>query len=130
MGDDLCHAVGAVLALHIADHLVAAILAKVDVKVRHRHAFGVEEALEQQAEAQGIKIGDGERPGDDRARTRAAAGTDGNVVGLGPFDEVGNNQEVAGILHLRNHIDLEGQPLLVVRGGEAWRHRRGGEALT
>ena len=50
-GDDLRHLVAAVALLHVADHLVAAVLAEVDVEVRHRHALGIEEALEQQAEA-------------------------------------------------------------------------------
>ena len=93
--DDLRDAVGAVLVLHVADHLVAAVLAEVDVEVRHRHALGIEEPLEQQAEAQRIEIGDGERPGDDRAGARAAARPDRNAVGLGPLDEVGHDQEVA-----------------------------------
>jgi hypothetical protein len=51
VGDDLGHAVGAVLLLHVADHLVAAVLAEIDVEVGHRHALGVQEALEQQPEA-------------------------------------------------------------------------------
>ena len=71
--DDLRHAVVPVLVLHVADHLVAAVLAEVDVEVGHRHALGVQEALKQQPEAQRIEVGDGERPGDDRAGARAAA---------------------------------------------------------
>ena len=62
-GDDLRDAVGAVFAAHVVDHLVAAVLAEVDVEVRHRHALGVQEALEQQAEADRIEVGDGQRPG-------------------------------------------------------------------
>ena len=46
-GDDLRHVVAAVAFLHVADHLVAPVLAEVDVEVRHRHALGIEEALEQ-----------------------------------------------------------------------------------
>ena len=119
--DDLGDAIGAVLVLDVADDLVAAVLAEVDVEVGHRHAFGVEEPLEQQAEAQGIEIGDGERPGDDGARARAAARSDRDAVGLGPLDEVGHDQEVARILHLRDDIDLEGQALFVVGDGETGR---------
>ena len=79
-GDDLRHLVAAVALLHVADHLVAPVLAEVDVEVRHRHAFGIEEALEQQAEADRIEVGDGERIGDERARARAAAGPDRNAL--------------------------------------------------
>ena len=39
----------------VVDDAVAAFLAEVDVEVRHRHAFGVEEALEQQVEAERIE---------------------------------------------------------------------------
>ena len=72
-GDDLRHLVAAVALLHVADHLVAAVLAEVDVEVRHRHALGIEEALEEQPEAERVEVGDGERIGDQRAGARAAA---------------------------------------------------------
>ena len=45
-GDDLRHAVRAVLAAHVVDDLVAAVLAEIDVEVRHRHALRVQETLE------------------------------------------------------------------------------------
>ncbi len=63
-GDDLRHLFAAVFLLHVADHLFAAVLAEVDVEVGHRHAFGIEEALEQQREAQRIDVGDRQRIGD------------------------------------------------------------------
>ena len=113
-GDDLRHLIAAVALLHVVDHLAAAVLAEVDVEVRHRHAFGIEEALEQQAEADRIEIGDGQRIGDQRTGAGAAAGTDRNVVGLGPFDEVRDDQEVARIVHAVDHVDLEGETLLVL----------------
>ena len=132
-GDDLRHLIAAVALLHVADHLVAAVLAEVDVEVGHRHALGIEEALEQQAEADGIEIGDGERIGDQRARARAAAGPDRNALRLRPFDEVGNDQEVAGIFHALDDAELEFQPLAVlvlgVALGEPLRGEPAGEAL-
>ena len=70
-GDDLRDPIGAVALAHIGDHLVAPILAEVDVEVRHRHAFGIEKPLEQQAEPDRVEVGDGERPGDERARARS-----------------------------------------------------------
>ena len=45
-GDDLRHLLAAIFLLDVRDHLFAPVLAKVDIKVRHRHAVGVEEALE------------------------------------------------------------------------------------
>ena len=48
-GDDLGDAVAAVAPLHVLDDFVAPVLAEVDVEIRHRHALGIEEALEQTA---------------------------------------------------------------------------------
>ena len=52
-GDDLGDVVGAVLARDVRDHLVATAVLEVDVDVGHRHAVGVEEALEGQRVADG-----------------------------------------------------------------------------
>ena len=62
--DDHGHAVGAVLVADIADHFAAPFLAEVYVKVRHRDAFGVQEALEQEVEPNRVKVCDEQRPGD------------------------------------------------------------------
>ena len=54
--DDLGDAVGAIALLHIADHLAAAFLAEIDIEIGHRYPFRIEEALEQEAEAQRVQI--------------------------------------------------------------------------
>ncbi len=94
-GDDLRNLIAAIALLHIADDLVAPLLAEVDVKVGHRDAVRIEKALEQQRKAQRVNIGDGQRIGDQRTGARTTARTDGNAMRLGPFDKVGNDQEVA-----------------------------------
>ena len=119
-GDDLRHLIAAVFALHVADHLVAAILAEVDVEVGHRHAVGIEEALEQQREAQRVDVGDGQRIGDQRAGARATARPDRNAMRLRPFDEVGHDQEVAGELHALDNAELELKPLAILLLGVAF----------
>ena len=95
-GDDLRDRVAAIFLLDIADDLAAPGFAEVDIEVGHRHALGVEEAFEQQAQLDRIEIGDGQRPGDDATGARTAPRPDRNVLLLGPFDEVGDDQEVAG----------------------------------
>ena len=112
--DDLRDAVLAVLALHVSDDAVALLLAEIDVEIRHRNALGIEKALEQQSEAQRIEIGDRQRVGDERARTRAASRPDGDAVRLRPLDEVGDDKEVAGKLHLGDDVDLVGETLVVI----------------
>jgi hypothetical protein len=100
----ICATDRAVLVLHVADHLAAPVLAEVDVEVRHRDAFGIEEALEQQPEAQRIEIGDRQRIGDQRARARTAARPDRDVVRLRPFDEVGTR---SGSSRETSSLDLD-----------------------
>ena len=112
-GDDLRDPLVAVALLHVVDDLVAPVLAEVDVEIRHRHALGIEEALEQEPEPHRIEIGDGERIGDERARARAASRPDRDALRLRPLDEVGDDEEVAGILHAFDHLELEGQSLAI-----------------
>ncbi len=126
-GDDLRHLVAAVAALHIVNDFVAAVLAEVDVEIRHRHAFGIEEALEQETEADRIEIGDAQRVGHERTRARAAAGTDRDTLLFRPGDEVGNDQEVARIFHLGDNAELECQPLAVFVHGVAFGDAGAGE---
>ena len=114
-GDDLRHRVVAVFAANVVDYPIAAVLAKIHVEVRHGYALRIQEALEQQAVAQRIEIGDAERVGHQRARTRTAPGTDRHAVGLGPVDEVGNDQEVTGKPHLHDGVDLELETLAIAR---------------
>ena len=126
--DDLCDAVGAVALAHVGDHLVAPFLAEVDVEIRHRDAFGIQEPLEQKAEAQRVEIGNGERPGDDRSRARAAARPDRNPLRLCPLDEVGDDEEIAGELHVDDDVELEGEALFVVLVRSSRRKTVGREA--
>jgi hypothetical protein len=56
-GGDLRHRVLAVLLAHVVDHAVAAVLAEIDVEVGHRHALGIEEALEQQVVLERVEVG-------------------------------------------------------------------------
>ncbi len=82
-GDDLRDRLAPVLLGHVAHHPLAPAHREVDVDVRHRHALGVQEALEQQVVAQRVDVGDRQAVGDDRARRRAAARPDGDAVLLG-----------------------------------------------
>jgi len=78
VGDDVGHALVAVFLADVADDLAAAAHAEVDVEVRRRYALGVEEALEEQLEAERVEVGDAEQVGDDAAGARAAARADGD----------------------------------------------------
>ena len=109
--DDLRDAVSAIALAHVSDHFVAPVLAEVDVEIGHRDALRVEEPLEQEAKPQGIEIGDGERPGDERAGARAAPRPDRNPLRFRPLNEVGDDEEIAGELHVDDDVELEGETL-------------------
>src|SRR5208282_148553 len=80
--DDLGNALAPVALLYVVDHRVAPLLTEIDIEVRHRHALGIEEALEKKTPAQRIEVGDRERPGDDRPGTRTALRPYGDALGL------------------------------------------------
>ena len=94
-GDDLRDVLAAVPARDVLDHLAAAALAEVDVDVGHRHALGVEEALEDQVVVQRIDVGDAHRPRDEAAGRRAAARPDRNALLARVADEVPDDQQIA-----------------------------------
>ena len=110
-GDDLGHAIAAVLVGDVADHPLAAADREVDVDVGHGLAAGVEEALEEQAVGERVEVGDLQRVGDDRAGGRPAAGTHRDPLLLGVADEVPDDQEVGLEAHLRDHPELEVETL-------------------
>jgi len=116
-GDDLGDAIAAVLVLNVADHLVPALLAEIDIEIRHGDTLGIEEALEQQAPTQGIEVGDGQGPGNHRTGARAAPRPDRNALMFGPLDEIGDDQEVTRVAHLLDHLELVFQALPVGPGG-------------
>ena len=107
VGDDQGDPVVAVLVGDVADDLAAPTLVEVDVEVGHRDAVGVEEALEDQAVLERVEVGDPHRVGHHRAGTGAAARADPDAVVLGPVDEVGDDEEVAGEPHRGDDADLE-----------------------
>ena len=127
-GNDLGHPVMAVLLLHIADHLAAPLLAEVDVEIRHGDAFGIEETLEQQTEAQRIKIGNGQRIGDQRAGTGTATRADGDIMSLGPLDKVRDDEEITREAHLLDDVELEIEPVTILL--LAHRRRTVGDAVS
>ena len=110
VGDDLGHALVAVLLGDVLDDLAAAPVVEVDVEVGHRDAVGVEEPLEQQPVLERIEVGDPHRVRGHRPGARAAAGTDPDAVLLGPVDEVRHDEEVAGEAHLHDDAGFEVGP--------------------
>jgi hypothetical protein len=116
--DDLRDVVLTVLAPDVRDDLVAPAILEVDVDVRHRHSVRVEEPLERQLVQDGIDRRDAQRVGDDAARRRAATGRLDALLSREP-DEVGDDQEIAGVAHRGDDPELVVEPLLELRRDRA-----------
>ena len=105
-GDDLRNMVVAVLAPDVIDNLAAARIAEVHVDIRHRHALGIQKALEKQSVLHRLDIRDGQAVGNDAARRAAAPRTDGNADALGVAHKVGDDQKVVDKAHALDHVLL------------------------
>ena len=125
--DDLADFVAPIFVRDVVDHFVAAIHAEIDVEVGHRHAFGIEESLEQQSIREWIEIGDAETVSDERTGARTAAWTDGNVVRLRPINEIGDDEKVSGESHFDDDVEFRLEPLLVIGDGKSFDGRVFGE---
>ena len=116
VGDDLGDPLAAVLLGDVADHLAAPTLVEVDVEVGQRRTLGVEEALEDQPVRDRVEVGDLHRVGAHGPRARPTARADPDAVALGPGDEVGDDEEVAGVPLGDDDLGLELGLLLGVVG--------------
>ena len=116
VSDDLGHPIPAIGFGHVVDDLIAPLHAEVDVEVGHRDTFGIEESFEQQFKFNRIQIGDLERIGHQGSCPGATTGPHRDPLAFRPLDEVCDNQEVAGEVHLVDDPDLEFQTLPVELG--------------
>ena len=108
VGDDVGHlrgAVAPVLRVDVLDHLLAALVLDVEVDVGGTVALGREEALEQQAERDGVGLGDTERV-THRAVGRAAATLAVDVLAAAELDDVDEHEEVPGEAELLDDVEL------------------------
>jgi len=113
-GDDLGDVVAAVFLRDVIDDLTAAVHAEINVDVGHRHAFGIQEALEQQLVLQRIEVGDAQSVGNERTGSRSAAGANGNFALFGIADKVPHDKEISRKLHLLDDVQFAFQSLFVV----------------
>ena len=85
----------AIFSGDVLDHFAAAPHAEIDVDVGHRHAFGIQEALEQQIVLQRIDVRDLQRVADQAARRRTASRAHGNSLRPRVANEIPDDQEIS-----------------------------------
>ena len=110
-GDDLRDVVGAVLVDDVLDDLLPALVAEVDVEVRHADALRVQKALEQQVIAQRVDARDADAVGGEAADAGASARADRNAHALRLPDEVVDDQIVVYITHCIDRRNLIFKPV-------------------
>ena len=112
-GNDLRDLTTAVFLLNVTDHFLTPCFAEIDVEIGHRHTFRIEEAFKQQPKPDRIKIGNRQRPRDNRACARTTPRPHRDVIVLGPFYKVRNNQEVAGETHVDDNVEFKFKPVVI-----------------
>ena len=105
----------AVSVFHILDDLVTPVLAEIDIEVRHRHAFRIQETLENQIVGNRVKVGDQQTIRHQRTSPGTTPGPDRHPVVLRPPDKIRHNQKVTGKPHLDDGIDFIIQTFIIDR---------------
>ncbi|MPM71495.1 hypothetical protein SDC9_118460 [bioreactor metagenome] len=106
--------VGAILAVDIVYDLSPALVAEVDVDIRHGDALGVEEALEIKAVFHGVHVGDLQTVGHHGAGRRAAPRPHRDALALGVANEVGDDEKVVHKAHAADHVHFIPQTAAVI----------------
>ena len=107
---DLGNTLGTILLFYIVNDVFTAVLAKIDIEVRHGNPLRIKEALKQQIVTKRIEVRNTQRISDQRARAGASAWSYRYAIVLRPVDEIGNDQKVTGKPHLYDGGSLEIQP--------------------
>ena len=105
-GDDLRDVFASVFVFDVLDHFAAAGLTEIDIKVRRRHAVGIEEAFKNQVVMQRIERRDTQRVGQHTACAGTAARADRNVLTFCVGDEILHDEEIVDEPGFLNNPDF------------------------
>ncbi len=114
-GDDLCHMLLAVFVNNVSNHLVAALVAEVDINIRHRYPFRIKETLKKQIVLQRVHIRDPQGIRSETACRGTAAWAGRNALAVAIGNEIPDDQKVIAEAHALDNTQLIGQPVLGCR---------------
>ena len=128
--DDLRDVRAAVFSRDVFDHFAAPPHAEVDIDIGHRHAFRIQEALEQQIVLQRIDVRDLQRVTHQAPCRGAASRPHGNSLRPRVTNKIPDDQEISGVAHLLDHPDFIRQARFVfgqrfAEHARPWRAPRG-----
>ena len=110
-GNNLRYTLLSVTAHYIIKHLIALYIAEVGINIRHADAFRIQKAFEQQMITQRLDICYPQQISHDTACGTATSRADRNIMAAAVIDEVPDNEEVAGIAHRVDDVQLKVQTL-------------------
>ena len=113
-GDDLRHLVLAEALVGEADHLIAAVVGKVEVDVRHLPPLNVQEALEDEVVRHRVDVRHPQRVERQRGRRRAPH-PHGDALPPGEVRDLLDHEEVVREARLPQHVELVVEALLQLR---------------
>ena len=105
-GDDLHHAIRAVLSSDVVYDLLSPLICEIHVNIRHRDALRIQKALKDQLIADGLDIRNSETIGNHGTRRGASARSHGDAMGFRIIDIIPDDQEVIHISHAVNNLKL------------------------
>ncbi len=108
---NLCDMVCSVFLNDIINHFRPPVICKINVKIRHAHAFWIQETFKQQVILNGINSGDADAVGGKAPRTGTPARADRNPDFFGMTHKIINNQIIVYISHLLDGAKFILQPL-------------------
>ena len=109
-GDNLHHLVLAVFAHHVVNYLLAPLITKVNINIRHGHALRVQETLKEKIITHRINIGDSQCVAYNASGGGTPPRPHDNVLGTGIVDKIPHYQEIIHVSHGADNIQLIVQP--------------------
>ena len=110
-GNNLRHTLLSVTAHHVIKYLITLHIAEVGINIRHAYTFRIQKAFEQQMVTQGLDIRYTQQIGHDTACGTTTSRTDRNIMATAIIDKIPDNEEVAGIAHRVDDVQLKIQTL-------------------
>ncbi len=113
--DDLRHVLASVFLRDVINQLASPPHAEININIRHRNSFRIQEPFEQQIVLQWINVGNPQRITDQASRRRSSSRTNRNILRPRILDKIPHDQKISFITHFLNHLDFAGQSPLVFR---------------
>ena len=100
--NDLCYVVDTISFGNVIDDFATFHIAKIDIDIRHRNTFGIQESLKEELIFERIDIADTQQVRNDTACRRTTSRADCDIMLSGILDKIPHDQEITGEPHLIN----------------------------